>query len=93
MHNIQYEIGDLIQYKVPVYYDDGTVKTYKTKKGHIFMIEITQEGLFCSKKGYSVRYKVKTDFDGVCFGWDYATQNTVTKIGEHHNKAKYSDEM
>lgn len=92
--NIQYKIGDKVSYSVPIYYDDEPtiVKTYKKKEGYIFAIEISQEGVFLGRKGYSVRYKVHPDFEGIHSGWGYVWQKDIKKIGEHPNADKYQDE-
>jgi hypothetical protein len=92
--DIQYKIGDKISYSVPVYYDDEPtiVKKYHQKRGYIFAIEISQQGLFRGKKGYSVRYKVHPDFEGMHGGWDYVWQKDVKKTGQHPNADKYQSE-
>jgi hypothetical protein len=86
-YDIKYSLGDLIQYKIPVYYDDEPciVKEYKTKEGYIFAIEIDEPSGFASKatkeKGYSIRYKAHKD-KTLRLGWDYVNDTQITKLLE-----------
>lgn len=90
--DIIYKIGDKVSLPYDEYNDEEDTYTTKTITGYIFAIEVSQEGVHFGKKGYSIRYKVSSNFDeGVRGAWRYACQKRITKIGEHPNAGKYQE--